>query len=617
MKKGMKGLFLLLLAGLLTLASCGGKEEIYTAGTYTGEATGNGGPITVEVEVTGSEIKSIEVTHQTETPGLSDPAIKSVPERIIESQSTDVDGISGATNTSVGIMNAVENALSQAKIDQAGAVSKLTGEYDVIVVGAGGAGLSAAVEVLRADNSVLVVEKMPFIGGNTTRAGSAMNAPVPERQHKYKMHESEIRRVEEAIALEPQNEIMAGWQATLREEFDAYLASGEDYLFDSPSLHKIQTYAGGDYIGDPEIIDTYGDHTVEAFHFLEELGTHWTENVVAMIGTVWVRANRVENNKGSEFVNPQRDYIVANGGEIVVDSKVEELVMTDGKVSGVKGTRTDGVPFEYTAKKSVVLASGGFGANVEMRESYNKFWPSLASDVETTNHPGATGDGIAMATALGAQTVGMEWIQLIPIYYSETAAIYIGYIENLIMLNQDGNRFVKEDGRRDEISAAELSQDKKGMFMVYNPAKNDILVKSRIEKYDSGPYGFSGSTVEELAEDMEIPVENLLNAINEYNQGRENGNDQFGRAIYGEEFDVTADDIIYATWTHPFIHHTMGGLKINTKAQVIDTDGNVIPGLYAAGEVTGGVHGTNRLGGNAITDIIVYGRIAGQNAVTE
>ncbi len=428
------------------------------------------------------------------------------------------------------------------------------------------------------------------------------------------MIESEMQRVEEAIALEPRGDLMKGWQETLKKEFDDHKASGADYLFDSPSLHKIQTYDGGDYVGDPEIIDTYGDHTVEAFHFLEDLGTHWTDNVVAMIGTVWVRANKVPGDQGTEFVNPQKAYIEANGGEIVVDSDVKEIIREGDRVTGVRGVTTGGIPFEYKATKGVILASGGFGANVEMRQEYNKFWPTLDASVETTNHSGATGDGILMATAIGADTVGMEWIQLIPIYYSKTASIYIGNIENVIMVNQDGNRFGKEDGRRDEVSAAELEQEKKGMFMTYNPATNNLLTPVLFVKFKGSPNSYSGSTVAELAADMGVPAENLERAIAEYNGGRENANDRLGRSIYGEAFDVTADTI-HATWTHPFVHHTMGGVKINNKAQVIDEEGKVIPGLFAAGEVTGGVHGTNRLGGNAITDIVVYGRIAGQSAV--
>ena len=275
MKKGLLRSLPVLLVVLLAFSACSNGEEIYKAGSYTGEAQGNGGTLTVKVEVSKSEIKSIEVTSHSETPGISDPAIANVPAQIIESQSTEVDGVTGASMTSGAIMKATASALAKASLNQTEQekVSSIFETYDVIVVGAGGAGLSAAVEVLKAGSSVLVVEKMPFIGGNTARAGSAMNAPVPERQRKYKMSESEMQRVEAAIALEPKHELMKQWQDTLRKEFDEYKASGDDYLFDSPSLHKIQTYDGGDYVGDPEIIDTYGDHAVEAFHFLDDLGT--------------------------------------------------------------------------------------------------------------------------------------------------------------------------------------------------------------------------------------------------------------------------------------------------------------------------------------------------------
>ena len=616
MKKNVISILAILLVVFMGLTSCSKGEAIYKAGTYTAEANGNGGPVTVEVEVSASEIKSVKVLSHRETPGISDGAIAKVPQEIIENQSTDVDAASGASMTSGAIMKATAKALEQAALvkTEKETASKITGTYDVVIVGAGGTGMNAAVEVLKAGGSVVVVEKMPFVGGNTIRAGSAMNAPVPERQRKYTMTDSEKQRVEDAITMESKDPLMTQWQATLKEEFEEYKASGADYLFDSPSLHKIQTYYGGDYIGDPSIIDTFGDHAVEAFHFTEEMGTNWTENVVAMVGTIWRRANRVLANQGSEFVMPQKKFVDENGGEIVLDSKVEELVLTGGRVTGVKGTTTDGIPFEYTASKGVILASGGFGANIEMRQHYNNMWPTLDASVETTNHSGATGDGIVMAEAIGADTTGMEWIQLIPIYYSETAAIFLGYIENVIMVNQDGNRFVKEDGRRDELSAAELEQDRKGMFMVYNPAAIDTFNPHLFEKYKDGPNAFEGSTVAELAADMGVPAENLQKAIDEYNDGRVNGNDKFGRAIYDREFDVTAGPL-YATWTHPFVHHTMGGLKINNKTQVLDKDGNIIPGLYAAGEVAGGLHGTNRLGGNAITDTVVYGRIAGQNAI--
>lgn len=283
----------------------------------------------------------------------------------------------------------------------------------------------------------------------------------------------------------------------------------------------------------------------------------------------------------------------------------------------------DGTPYILKADKGVVIATGGFSANVEMREKYNTVWEYLGETIPTTNSPAITGDGIVMAEAAGANLVGMGYIQLAPIGdpITGTPSMMIGASTNL-MVNKEGVRFVNETERRDVIAGAELEQTDGQMWLI-SDSRNVGLREDGTNNYgvsvqsamDAG-ICFMADTLGELAEKIGVDPEVLAATVEEFNQCVKNGADPaFGRAVYEDNSDIL-EGPFYASLNSPAVHHTMGGIEIDVDTHVIGTDGQIIPGLYAAGEVTGGIHGGNRLGANAIADALTFGRIAGKTSAS-
>ena len=598
------------------------------AETFEGVGKGFGGEIKVAATVEGGKLTAVEVLSHGETAGISDPAFAKIPAAIIENQTVAVDTVAGCTFSSKGLIEAitaawvasgaVEADITKAAVAEETAKELETKNADVVIIGAGGAGMSAAVEVLRAGGSVIVIDKMAAVGGNTAAAGSALNAAGTDIQKNGTMPEIGVAAIEEKLALEPKNEDMARWQASVRKDLDAYVASGENYVFDSVDLHKLQTYVDGDFLGKTEMIETLCNGAPEAIAFLEELGMQWRPTITAAVGATWTRSHQPANifgGAGCDFVFPQVEFVKANGGEIVLEHKAEELIMQDGRVTGVKGTASDGTPFEYHADKGVIMATGGFAANVEMRQKYNKHWETLDETLGTTNQPSATGDGIVMADAVGANLVDMEWIQLL----AGANAKLNASIDNSIFINKSGSRFIAEDARRDVLAGAVLEQENAAYWYIYDAHTawdvqggytsdgykiEDLVAQGRLVEAQS---------VEDLAAQLGVNEDNLRTSIDQFNQAASGEvADVFGRQVYQYPLDKAP---YYACPGFVLVHHTMGGIEINENAQVLDVNGNVIPGFYAAGEVTGGIHGSNRLGGNAIADIVVFGRIAGQNVM--
>lgn len=601
------------------------EEALFTADKYTGEGNGFGGVIKVEVEVDANEILHVNILSHNETSGVADAAIERIPSQIVQYQSLAVDTVAGCTLASKGIIEAAENALTQANADisklkaainkDAAKTELLTRTADVIVVGSGGAGLSAAIEAHKAGKNVLVIDKMPNFGGNTILAGSFLNSSDMARQKNIAMSAEELAQIEAALALEPENDTMKRWQETIRVELDEHIKTlGKNVLFDSPTLHALQTYIGGDYVGNPALIEIFGANAPKALAFMEEHGVVWKEPAIAM-GATWARSHAPEPTwgyAGAAFAKPFIEYLQKNNVDMLADTKAEHLIMENGKCVGVKGHTTQGQPFEYTANSAVILATGGFAANVEMRQEYNKHWATLDENVATTNGPSSTGDGILMAIEAGANLVGMEWIQMVP-YADQTGAVVNS--ADIMYININGERFVREDGRRDVMSKAVLEQPEARFYIFYDghTVVNDVGVMSDIDYTPFIADGRikKGETLEALCAQINVPVETLKKTIDAFNAIVDNGNDPFGRTVFGVHIDQGP---YYAVEKSPAVHHTMGGIEINEEAQVLDMGGKVIPGLFAAGETTGGIHGSNRLGGNAIADIFIFGRIAGQNA---
>lgn len=640
MKKFRKILSLVIVGLMIAgLAACGTKTPTtptetatFKAGTYDGEADGFHGKIKVKVTVTATAITDIKVEH-TETEGLGDKAVEKIVEMVKTNTSLKVDAVTGATYSSKGILEAITAALKAAGAD----VEKLkakeiaSGETkgdvektaDVIIIGGGGAGLAAAVSAHQNGAKVIVVEKMSRLGGNTMISGSAYNAADTKRQSAITMTAPEKQTVENIIAGTYEDALVKTWQETLKKEWTEYLASGKTTLFDSPSLHKLQTYLGGDKKGTPELIDVFADNAYPAVEWLESLGMEFKDYVFTVLGGLWNRAHKPVKPLGTGFMETYENYLEKNKAdiEVILDTTAKEFIVKDGAVVGVVAEGKNG-KVTLNAKKGVVLATGGFGANVEMRNEYNtELWPDL-TNVKTTNHTGATGDGIVMSEAVNAKLVGMQYIQLLPMGDPVTGSLS-GNIEqgvqNRIFVNKEGIRFVDEGARRDTMTKALMEQTDSYMWVIVDKnsyptgdTKNNF--NESIDDLVAAGRAFKADTLEDLAKKIGVDPVAFVKSVETFNKAVDGtAKDEFGRTLFDKKIDTAP---FYAGARVPTVHHTMGGVSINADAQVIDANGNVIKGLYAAGEVTGGIHGTNRLGGNALADINVFGKIAGKNAAT-
>lgn len=605
------------------------EEALFTAGVFTGVGNGFGGEITIAVTFSTDEILNIEIVSDNETTAFASLVFDSVPNQVIEFQSLAIDAISGATETTNGFMEALTDAVEQAGGDVGLLLERpivmiesptdaIELETEILIVGSGGAGMSAAVEVIEAGRDVLVIEKMPFTGGNTRVAGSAMNVPLPEAQRELEMSQTELDRILSYLDMEPVDEYMERWQGEIRDYMEVYLANNETYLYDSNALYKLQTYIYSDFIANPTLIELFVDGARDSKDFLTSLGAGWRD-VSSAVGALWVRSHMpdfVMGPVGYNFIEPQLRRYEYLGGEILLEYRAETLIMEDGRIVGARGTTGDGTPFTIWASRGVLLATGGFAYNVEMREYHNVFWPTLGPQVPTTNLPLSTGDGITMAEAVDANLIDMEWIQLVTHGEPLSAAI-----DNVIYINIEGERFIHEDGRRDDISMAILSQPESFFWFISDGHKvDDVLggydVRGRnIRERANNETFFVAETLEELADMLGINPEIFLNEITTFNAAQAGEiADPFGRQVFGYPINKAP---FVASRGVASVHYTMGGIEFNERMQVISRNGDIIPGLYAAGEVTGGVHGANRLGGSAITEVITFGRLAGQVMAAE
>ena len=599
----------------------------FTPGIYTGSGNGHNGPVTVETTVDESSIVSVKVVTSYETAGVRD-ALTKIPKQIVEKQSLAIDAISGATFCSNAILYAVEDCLKQAGGDvealkKAGEAEdpaeELTYEADVIVIGAGGAGLSSAVSAHQNGASVIVLEELGIIGGSTVFSGGAFNAADAERQQSIEMAESNVNALMGYLNREPHDEYEARLQTTVREQYEQHVQAGNSWLFDSAELHMLQTYADGDYEGNPELITILCRNALPAIEWIESLGGEFQPTVGMATGAIWKRSHYGEAEQypdGFASVAVYENYINSHdNAQIQLNTKAKELVTENGRVVGVKAVRGNDT-ITYTAKKGVVMATGGFGGNVEMRQKYNTLWDNLGSNIGCSNQCGSQGDGIVMGQAVGAQLVDMGLIQLHPNGDSRTGKM-MGHPAtfglNRIFVNSDGNRFVAEDSRRDVLVKAIYAQEGQYMWVVSSAVRypeGDVTIENAVALGNA----LKGDTVAELAEKIGVDADNLQKSIDQYNAIVNGAEDPLGLTSYDKEL---GDGPFYAAKRVPTVHHTMGGLKIDARCRVLDESDQPIAGLYAAGEVTGDIHGANRLGGNAICDVNVFGKIAGETVVSD
>ena len=559
------------------------------AAPVTAEGTGVGkhGDITVAVTFDAGKIQDIKIVKNAENPILAKKVFTDLKDQVVALSSTDVDLVSGATFSAKGFIDAVNDAAKKAGVTLAKADKKAlkkaarelpkTSNYDVVVIGAGGAGFSAAITARNAGANVVLLEKMPAVGGNSLISGAEMNVAKNWVQPKLGIND------------------------------------------DSPELHAQDTFKGGDGKGDMKVINVMTHEALDAAKWCRDyLGVRFEDdNLFFFGGHSRKRALIPVGHTGTEFIAKFQAKADELGIPVITNMKAEELIKDkDGRVVGVKATM-DGSEYTFNAKGGVVLATGGFGANPEMVKKYN---PKIDERFKTTDAPGTTGEALYMAERAGAQLVNMGYIQTYPICDPISGAIELiadARFDGAIMLNQEGKRFVEELQRRDVLSEAILNQTGRYCWVLWNDKIGSIsnTVKAHANEYEAFTKQGIMTTCDDLkciADFTKIPFDQLQKTVKRVSDMAGKGNDKdFNHRAGLMDMQQGKYYVIKAV---PSTHHTMGGVRINEKAEALTAEGKVIPGLWAAGEVTGVTHGTNRLGGNAYTDIIVFGRIAGEAA---
>ncbi len=654
-----KILVFVLCAGMLfSVAGCSKTEpapsgEGMTAGTYTGTAKGMNDDVTVEVEVSEDAIVSVKVVAESETPGIGGPLkdaegtvltaggvspVESVPADIVAYQTLEVDNVAGATITSYAVKAAVKDALTQAgaNLDDFKAAAPkaeaLTDQSaDVVVVGGGGAGLAAAVAASQQGASVIVVEKNGEVGGDTLVCGAIYNNPDPDLQKVVTMTETVKTTVEKALAEEPISDEHKALQAEVQAQWDAYKAAGRTDLFDTKEWFALQTWNGGDKVANLDLVKVLTYNSFDGLKWIEDLGMKFSDIIGQGAGSLWQRTHTSTMQMGTGFLSTYVKVIGADENITVLTSTTgTELVVEDGKVTGVKCVDANGNEFTVTANKGVVLATGGFAANGAMAQEYNTTgkWDLDLSKVATTNRFSCSqGDGIAMAKAIGASLTDMDQLQLLYLGNIQDGQLTkypprdVNGTDQIIFINKEGERFVNEGARRDVICLASFQQTDGYFYMLESgdgAGYKDITDPEwrsadgfTFEYLEKNGYVIKADTLDEMAEKLGCDAETLKATVDAFNACVDGAEDEFGRTLYSTKLE---NGPWVATPRKSCVHHTMGGVTIDTETHVLDTEGNVIPGLYAAGEITGGIHGGNRLGGNAVVDTVVFGKLAGETA---
>ncbi|WP_278575043.1 flavocytochrome c [Fusobacterium ulcerans] len=441
-------------------------------------------------------------------------------------------------------------------------------ETDVVIIGAGGAGMTAAIEAFDAGANVILFEKMAFPGGNTVRSKGGLNAAETSTQKEMKITDSV-----------------------------------KDFYED--------TMKGGKNINNPEVVKYFTENSAETVEWLKGIGMDLND-VGAGAGAKNPRMHRPTGgiSIGGVLVKTLAGNVEKRNITVLYRTEAQSLVINDGKVEGVKAKDLVRNEDLEISSKAVVIATGGFAANEEL---YTKYRKDLKGFI-TTNHPGADGSGIVMAEKAGAELVDMEYIQTNPTVEQSKAEVISESVRGngAIFVNKKGVRFISEMETRDKLSAVILEQPEEYVYIIFDQGLRERM--KAVEEMDQIGILITGKDLKELAAKISVEPKVLEDSVAKWNGYVKNGKDEeFGRTT-GMKF-VLEKGPFYAIPVAPGVHHTMGGIKINSKTEVLGKDNKAIKGLYAAGEVTGGVHGANRLGGNAVADIIIFGRQAAKQSV--
>ncbi len=589
--------FKTLIAAAVVAAFAAGAQAALKDGVYESKIVGHNAPMTVKVTIAKGKITDIS-TKDLESYGVGKVALKDKAAEIISRQSLGIDAMSGATLSSFALISGVEKCLKEAGATEADInqwtkkvvkypTEPLTVTGDVAVIGGGGTGLAAAISALEnGAGKVVIIEKLGYLGGSTNVSGGALNAVDDKRQKAQGIKDS----------------IATFYEATMK---------------------------GGHNVGTPELVHYLTDNAYKTVEWMEAQGVKFRDKIGAATGSLGQRSHYGVAPAGNAYTSVFENVLKTKYKDRVtflMECPAQEI-LTDasGRVTGVKAVR-HGQPVTVKAS-SVVLATGGFGANVKFRQEVNTgVWKEVVLDnrIGTTNiNKAAQGDGLVMAKKVGADLIGLSDIQLHPNGTPGTGLMQdiATSGRNRIFVNLNGDRFVSEGAARDTLCKAIFKQPEGTYWLIMNKLRypdetkpdkmgvtmKDMLALGRVKRAD---------TLDELAKVINVPAANLKAAVAEYNKAASHQveKDKYGFAATNTDDAPMTEGPWYACRKVPTVHHTMGGVKIDTKAEVIGTNGKPIAGLFAAGEVTGGIHGANRLGGNAIADVYTFGRLAGASA---
>ncbi len=587
-------------------------------GVYTETVKGMADGLVVEVTLSEDAIVSVVVKSHNETPP-GYPALEKLPQAIVDAQSVEVDGVSGATMSSNGIKAAVKAALEEAGADIAAfsvkaepqaeeAVSYFPAmgsfdvpaqwdeSYDIVVVGGGYAGMAAAYSAVTSGASTVLIEKLSTTGGN-----SAINGG------QYAAYTSKIAAdLQKKYNLEP----------------------------DTAEKHIADTMAGGDNMSNIELVENFVYASPFYFDLLLDNGLEVRDTLARPGGHYGYRTYVTKNQVGSDITEVQKKILAGTDAVVELDTKMVEIYRTRDEANRVVGIRVataDGYK-TIEAKKGVILATGGFSANVEMRETQV---PYLTAEIPTTNNVAvSTGEGIYLAQAIGANTTQMSNIQRYPFADPSNGVLdkyavwpFTGPSYGVVYVDYTGNRYVNEGERRDVCANAAVKSGFISTYCIFTEKVAGFVKPEEIAQGVESGRILKGDTLEALAEAINayaikeqypsVDPAALKATIERHNGFIDSGVDEEFGKVMASTMVKMEEGPYYAVAQYPSVHHTMGGLVINKNTQVKDIYGQIIPGLFAAGEVTGGVHGTNRLGSNADADACGMGYISGYYVATE
>ena len=712
----------------------------FTPGEYTAEAIGYNGPVHVRAKFTADKMTELEVTTHTETPHVGDIAFNIMIPEMLEANGSGVDAVSGATFSTRALRNAVNSAAEKASctnmdkftsakvVHKAGKPEKYT--YDVVIIGAGGAGVAAGAQAAQDGNTVLIIERNAEAGGNTLVSGGQYQSVMPylvwdpknpdATTGIYAFTGQEYPKVKSVPGCINELKMILNWNEApfdakyyetheyvagdaaelskhgvhaeylptlkaLKDEIREYLAWAQPKLdagtpenqlalFSTLNLHIFQTYYGGlrqsadkkTWIyGDVNLVRQFIERAQGLKEWLEGMGSTFHEDTQqTLIGALWYRENEFVGAEvdtdgdgtkesypgrwGTYFVAPLTAMYKANpANKLMLRTTATELIKEGGRVIGVKAQRYDGTEITAYAAKGVIVATGGFAANLKEVINDNIYWSPeyVTMSTKTTNRSSLQGEGIVMAEEAGAASTGMGFTQMMPIAWIDNGNLAFGGGNYACWISPiTGHRFVDEGSERDVLSLAEFKngmeyKGSKGVFLEFYNVEQKMPAPTQLPEtgdYSGRYYRRKISELPALFAELGVKADPKVveETIRKYDQAVMTGSEfpDVGKAIASRpvgnvqknadgSYNVSTYDLDNTVMTirlmAPSTHHTMGGIVVDEGRHVLTPKGRIIPGLYAAGEVTGGIHGGNRLGGNAITEIFVSGRIAAQTLNAE